>query len=91
MNDLTKNLVLWVVIAVVLMAVFQSFTPRVGGAQGLSYSDFLAQVRAERVSEVTYSENGRELIGTTKDGGKFSVALPPNDPKLIDDLVARNV
>ncbi|HRO86585.1 MAG: ATP-dependent zinc metalloprotease FtsH [Chiayiivirga sp.] len=91
MNDLTKNLVLWVVIAVVLMAVFQSFTPRVGGAQGLSYSEFLAQVRAERVSEVTYSENGRELTGTTKDGGKFSVALPPNDPKLIDDLVSRNV
>ena len=73
------------------MAVFQSFTPRVGGAQGLSYSEFLAQVRAERVSEVTYSENGRELTGTTKDGGKFSVALPPNDPKLIDDLVSRNV
>ncbi|HMN34448.1 MAG TPA: ATP-dependent metallopeptidase FtsH/Yme1/Tma family protein, partial [Chiayiivirga sp.] len=91
MNDLTKNLVLWVVIAVVLMAVFQSFTPRVGSAQGLSYSEFLAQVRAERVSEVTYSENGRELTGTTKDGGKFSVALPPNDPKLIDDLVSRNV
>jgi cell division protease FtsH len=31
MNDLAKNLLLWVVIAVVLMAVFQSFTPRTGG------------------------------------------------------------
>ena len=45
MNDLAKNLLLWVIIAVVLMAVFQSFTPRTGGAQGLSYTEFLAQVR----------------------------------------------
>ncbi len=91
MNDLTKNLLMWVVVAVVLMAVFQSFTPHTGMAQGLSYSEFLSQVRSERVSEVTYSENGRELTGTTKDGGKFSVALPPNDPRLIDDLVTRGV
>src|SRR5690554_3418800 len=91
MNDLAKNLVLWVVIAVVLMAVFQSFTPRTTTAQGLSYSEFLTQVRDARVSEVVFSENGRELTGTTKDGGKFSVSLPPNDPKLIDDLVTRNV
>ena len=91
MNDLAKNLLLWVIIAVVLMAVFQSFAPRAGGAQGLSYSEFLAQVRDARVSEVVYSENGRELSGTTKDGGKFSVALPPNDPKLIDELVLKNV
>ena len=91
MNDLAKNLVLWVIIAVVLMAVFQSFTPRPGAAQGLSYSEFLAQVRDARVSEVLYSENGRELTGITKDGGKFSVALPPNDPKLVDELVLKGV
>ncbi len=91
MNDLAKNLLMWVIVAVVLMAVFQSFTPKMGAAQGLSYSEFLAQVRNERVSEVTYSENGRELSGTTKDGGKFSVSLPPNDPRLIDDLVTRGV
>ena len=91
MNDLAKNLLMWVVVAVVLMAVFQSFTPKMGAAQGLSYSEFLGQVRNERVSEVTYSENGRELTGTTKDGGKFAVALPPNDPRLIDDLVTRGV
>ncbi len=91
MNDLTKNMLMWVIVAVVLMAVFQSFTPQMSATQGLSYSDFLSQVRNERVSEVTYSENGRELTGVTKDGGKFSVALPPNDPKLIDDLVTRGV
>jgi len=91
MNDLAKNLVLWVIVAIVLMAVFQSFTPRTGGAMSLSYTDFLDRVRSGNVSDVTYAENGRELSGNTKDGGKFVVSLPPNDPRLIDDLVANNV
>lgn len=91
MNDMAKNMLLWVVVAVVLMAVFQSLTPHTGAAQGLSYSEFLAQVRDSRISEVVISENDRELVGTTKDGGKFTVALPFNDPKLIDDLMASDV
>ncbi len=91
MNDLAKNLVLWVIVAIVLMAVFQSFTPRTGGAMSLSYTDFLDRVRGGSVSDVTYAENGRELSGNAKDGGKFVVSLPPNDPRLIDDLVEHNV
>ena len=54
-------------------------TPRTTTAQGLSYSEFLTQVRCAR-EQVVFSENGRELTGTTKDGGKFTVSLPPNDP-----------
>ena len=45
MNDLAKNLLLWVVIAVVLMAVFQGFSPRAAGGQPMSYDQFLSQVR----------------------------------------------
>jgi len=40
MNDLAKNLLLWVVIAVVLMAVFQGFSPRAAGGQPMSYDSF---------------------------------------------------
>ena len=47
MNDLTKNLLLWVVVAVVLMVVFQSFSPK-GGATAtggpITYSEFLREV-----------------------------------------------
>ena len=91
MNDIAKNLVLWVIVAIVLMAVVQSFTPRAGGAMSLSYSDFLDRVHNGSVTEVTFAENGRELSGGTKDGGKFVVSLPPNDPNLIDDLVLNKV
>lgn len=38
MNDLTKNLLLWVVVAVVLMVVFQSFSPRMAGGVVLTRS-----------------------------------------------------
>ena len=47
MNDLTKNLLLWVVVAVVLMVVFQSFSPRMGaGSDGgqVTYSQFLQEI-----------------------------------------------
>jgi hypothetical protein len=42
---LAKNLLLWVIIAVVLMAVFQSFSPRGAGQQALAYDEFISQVR----------------------------------------------
>ncbi|NEK64912.1 MAG: hypothetical protein G3W67_21470, partial [Xanthomonas perforans] len=53
MNDLTKNLLLWVVVAVVLMVVFQSFSPKSSGAgaQGATYSQFLDQVDSGNVQK----------------------------------------
>lgn len=51
MNDLTKNLLLWVVVAVVLMVVFQSFSPRMAGGVGadsITYTQFLKEVDLAR-------------------------------------------
>ena len=44
MNDMAKNIVLWVIIAVVLMTVFNSFTAPKTGAPQISYSKFLEEV-----------------------------------------------
>ena len=52
MNDMVKNLLLWLVIAAVLLAVFQSFYKETAAEQ-LDYSDFIEQVRADRIREVT--------------------------------------
>ena len=55
MNDLTKNLLLWVVVAVVLMVVFQSFAPRSGAAaagDARNYTQFLQEVDAGRIKSV---------------------------------------
>ena len=51
MNDLMKNLLLWTVIALVLLGVFRSFGPTATMSAGLSYSEFLAKVEREQVSE----------------------------------------
>ncbi len=45
MNDLAKNLVLWIVIALVLMTVFNNFGPRTPNRQSVDYSDFIGEVQ----------------------------------------------
>ena len=52
MNDMAKNLLLWLIIAVVLLTVFQSFNPRGSGTQDLAYSDFMDKVEHNGVAEV---------------------------------------
>ena len=88
MNDMVKNLVLWVVIAVVLMSVFNGFQQGAGvKPQPLSYSQFIAEVKQGHVSEV-YIE-GRRIEGIAQ--GKKFTTYSPNDPKLVDELILNNV
>ena len=84
-----KNLLLWLIIAAVLLMLFQQFD---GGKErnDLSYSDFIALVRGDQVQSV---EIDRErILGTKKTGEKFEVLRPPiADPKLVDDLYEHGV
>ena len=96
MNDLTKNLLLWVVVAVVLMVVFQSFSPKLGGAaaQKSTYSEFLDQVDNSNVKQVTFSGDSRSGVGQiqyTLNGGQQSVTNAPFDRDLINVLRNKNV
>jgi cell division protease FtsH len=89
LNDITKNLVLWLVIAVVLFSVFEGFNKQ-SGNNTLNYSDFIASVRDDRVQEVTI--DGWTIEGTYKDNSTFKTIRPQvQDPKLIDDLYNHNV
>ena len=45
MNDLTRNIVLWDVIAIVLLAVFSNFGQRTAAPEPIGYSQFLTEVR----------------------------------------------
>lgn len=89
MNDITKNLVLWLVIAVVLFSVFEGFNKQ-AGSNTLNYSDFIASVRDDRVQEVTI--DGLVIEGVYKDNSTFKTIRPQvQDPKLIDDLYNHSV
>ncbi|MBD8527520.1 ATP-dependent zinc metalloprotease FtsH [Pseudomarimonas arenosa] len=90
MNDLAKNLLLWVVIAFVLMAVFQSFTPRTGAVQQLNYNDFISQVKSDAVSKVKIEEDRVTINGERRDGSRFTT-INPGDEYLVNDLINHNV
>ena len=89
MNDLVKNLLLWVVIAAVLMTVFQSINaPQ--EAENLDYSQFISEVQSSQIRRV--ETEGFTIYGERMDGSEFKTVRPyMEDPKLIDDLLEHNV
>jgi len=89
LNELAKNIILWIIIAVVLMSVFNNFTPQEVQRQSLSYSEFLAEVQAGRVESVKI--DGRTITGATDNGSQFTTYSPPSDPGLMKDLLDHNV
>lgn len=88
MNDMAKNLILWVVIAIVLMSVFNSFGPPQIATKQLAYSDFIEQVRQGQVSEVMIE--GRTIQGKRLGGEEF-VTYSPGDTGMVDELLDRGV
>ena len=90
MNDLAKNLLLWLVIAVVLMAVFNSFSTPGAASTELTYNQFIEEVKSGRVAEVTIADNGLAITGERTDGSRFTTSNP-RDNRLIDTLFENNV
>ncbi|MEO5702694.1 MAG: ATP-dependent metallopeptidase FtsH/Yme1/Tma family protein, partial [Gammaproteobacteria bacterium] len=74
MNDIAKNLILWVVIAIVLMSVFNNFGPRQTPAQPLEYSQFIADVKEGKVQKVSIED--RTINGIMQGGERFSTYSP---------------
>jgi len=85
---MAKNLLLWVVIAIVLMSVFNNFTATQSTPRNLDYSDFIEQVKQGGVKEVTIQ--GRLIEGMTETGQRFST-YSPGDDGLVGDLLNNNV
>ena len=89
MNDMGKNLLLWLIIAAVLLTVFNNFSVK-PEPQEMTYSEFVTQVQQDQVDEVRIS--GLVILGSRKTGDAFKVIRPPvDDPKLMDDLIGHNV
>jgi cell division protease FtsH len=89
LNDLAKNLIVWVILAAVLMSVFNSFSPE-PEQNTIDYSTFLNEVQNDRINEVTIAD--LLIFGERNDGSKFKSVRPNvQDPKLIDDLMNHNV
>ena len=88
MNNLTKNLLLWLVIAVVLMSVFNNFGNRQAATRPMEYSAFIQKVKQNEVERVLIQ--GREVSGKLKSGESFTT-FSPGDPGMIGDLLEHKV
>ena len=89
MNNMAKNMLLWLAIAAVLLSVFNNFSTQ-GPKEELGYSAFIQEVENNRLSRVVV--DGLTISAERKDGSSFETVRPMvEDPKLMDDLLAHNV
>ena len=91
MNNMFSKATIWVVIALVLFTVFKQFDERglAGGATPIPYSDFLDEVKSQRIREATIED--RTIIAITNDGKKIKATTTNLDRGLIGDLVNNGV
>ena len=89
MNQFYKNLALWLVIGVVLIALFNIFNQPLTPQSEVVFSDFMDQVEQGQVTEVMI--RGDSINGKYMDGEAFQTTAPPKDPNLIKSLRDKSV
>jgi len=92
LSEFAKNLIMWIIIAMVLMSVFNYYSQPQQAPAEMAYTTFLEQVRSGGVEKVTIEEStGVSIItGQTRDGNRFEV-LAPRDDGLMKELLDNNV
>ena len=91
LSDMAKNLILWLVIAVVLMAVFESFSPGESSRPQTDYTTFLKEANQGMIREVKIDSAKNEIRGVKRSGENFVTYIPYFDDQLVSDLVKQDV
>lgn len=86
---MAKNLILWLVIAIILMSLFESFNSSDSGGRTIDYTSFVSAVQTDQVQEVVF--NGSVINGTKRNGEQFTTVMPMHDSALMDSLINHNV
>nr|WP_276904277.1 ATP-dependent zinc metalloprotease FtsH [Frischella perrara] len=86
---MVKNLLIWGVIAVVLIAVFNQYSSVSGSGQQVDYITFNNDVISGKLKEVHI--DGREIKAITKNNNSYVTYVPYEDPKLMDILNVNHV
>jgi len=87
-NNLAKNIAIWVIIAVVLMTVFNQLGMHQASTGQVPYSQFMEEVKNGEIAKVTIE--GNVIKGLRTDNRTFT-SYAPNDPWLVSDLLKNNV
>ena len=88
MNNLMKNMAIWLVIAMVLMTVFNQFNVRQTPQKAMEYSQFIDEVKQGKIAKVTIE--GRVVKGVKSTGEKFTT-YSPSDIWMVTDLLKNGV
>ncbi len=88
MNNLMKNMAIWLVIALVLMTVFNQFNTRQTTQKAMEYSQFIDEVKQGKIAKVTIE--GRVVKGVKSTGEKF-ITYSPSDIWMVTDLLKNGV
>jgi ATP-dependent metallopeptidase hflB len=88
LNDFVKNIILWVVVAIVLMTAFEGFNSNFGNNanNSVAYSTFLNDIRTNTLKDVDMTSNSETINVTKKDGTKYQTVMPMYDRDLLADL-----
>lgn len=87
---MAKNLIIWLMVAVALMSVFNTITPNDSASGSTNYTQFVKDVRMGEVREVKINE--RQIVGLKRSGEKFETYIPTAyDKDLLNDLIENNV
>ena len=85
---MVKNLILWVVVAVVMMTAYQSFNSTSTGSV-TDYTTFITDVENSQVRQAKFEDN--EILVTKADGAKYTTVIPLEDKNLLNDLLNKKV
>ncbi len=86
---MARNLVLWLVIAAVLLTVFNNFSVETQSQQ-INYSQFVEEVNRDQIRRVII--DGQSIVATRANGDVYETVRPAvQDPRLMDDLLQHNV
>ncbi|MEO8136254.1 MAG: ATP-dependent metallopeptidase FtsH/Yme1/Tma family protein, partial [Betaproteobacteria bacterium] len=84
MNNVMKQVLVWLVIALVVFTVFKQFDNRTGRSQSLAYSEFMDQAKSGRIKSAEIE--GNNIVGKTVDD-KLISTYNPNDLWVVGDLM----
>lgn len=85
---MVKNIVLWIMVAVVMMTAYQKFSGN-SSNNAIDYTTFISDVENNQVSATKFNEVGEIFVTSKKDGSKYTTVLPTplEDRKLLNDLI----
>ena len=86
---MAKNLILWLVIAIILMSLFESFNSSENNGRSIDYTSFVSSVQNDQVQEVVF--DGAVINGLKRNGEQFTTVMPIHDSALLDTLLNHNV